>query len=140
MKQTTDTSHSTELNSGAADSDAFDVNDREAPQADEYGPKRSADVIPFRQSPKDRLPCPFFGSPPLASLYHTKRADSARQRAEADVPEELAVARQELFAAGLRRGNPAVADVADHNAMTLAWALRYAALGGMNGSPPTGQR
>lgn len=86
-------------------------------------------TAPARVTPFDRLPCPFFGAPPLASLYHTKRADSARQRAEADVPEELAVARQELFAAGLRRGNPAVADVADHNAMTLAWALRYAAVG-----------
>ncbi|MEP6149574.1 MAG: bifunctional DNA primase/polymerase, partial [Nisaea sp.] len=53
----------------------------------------------------------------------------ARQRAQADLPEELADAMQTLVDAGLQRSNPAYEDVADHNAMTLAYALKYAACG-----------
>lgn len=84
-----------------------------------------ASIIPF-----DRLPDQtFFGAPPRASLYHTKRAEAARQRAELAVPDELAEARNALAAAGLQRVNSKVADAADHNAMTLAYALRYAAHG-----------
>ncbi|MES2666103.1 MAG: bifunctional DNA primase/polymerase [Pseudomonadota bacterium] len=115
-----------------ADPDAFDGEDREA-VADEYGPKRSADVIPFRKPPKDRLPVPKtgrpFGHPPLASLYHTERAEAARQRAEEVLPEWLAEAQRVLIDAGLQRGNVMIADTADHNAMTLAYALRYAECG-----------
>ncbi len=76
--------------------------------------------------PHDRLRTNrFFGSPPLKSLYHTERAEAARQRAQAQVPDQLADASQTLIKAGLLRSNPDYADVADHNAMTLAYALRY---------------
>jgi hypothetical protein len=93
-------------------------------------PKRSADVIPMPRKPDDRLPVTsFFGAPPRASLYHTKRADAARQRAIADVPAWLDEARRVLGGAGLKRGNVQIADTADHNAMTLAYALRYADCG-----------
>ncbi len=80
--------------------------------------------------PHDRLPTNrFFGSPPLKSLYHTERAEAARQRAQSEVPDELAEAGQTLLDAGLLRSNPDYADVADHNAMTLAYALRYQTCG-----------
>ncbi len=81
-------------------------------------------------TPFDRLPVvSFFGVPPRASLYHTKRAEAARQRAEINVPEELTQARDVLTAAGLRRADPRYPDVADHNAATLAHALAYVAQG-----------
>lgn len=78
----------------------------------------------------DRLPTRgqgFFGCTPKRSFYHTKRAADARQRAEVEVPEELAEARRVLVGAGLHRRHRAVPDEADHNAMTLAYAHRYAA-------------
>lgn len=80
----------------------------------------------------DRLPThglSFFNMPPKRSFYHTKRAADARQRAEVEVPKELAEARRVLVAAGLHRRHPQVPDEADHNAMTLAYAQRYADLG-----------
>lgn len=80
----------------------------------------------------DRLPTHglgLFNLPPMRSFYHTQRAEAARQRAEVEVPEELADARRVLVAAGLRRHRPQVPDEADHNAMTLAHAQRYADLG-----------
>lgn len=92
-------------------------------------PKSSADVIRIA----DRLPLPRtgwpFGLPPNASFYHTTRAEAARSRAEADCPEWLDEARRVLGGAGLKRGNVQIADTADHNAMTLAYALRYADCG-----------
>ncbi|MDE4063829.1 bifunctional DNA primase/polymerase [Phaeobacter gallaeciensis] len=85
---------------------------------------------PRHDAPHDRLPTEgFFKLPPRKSLYHTERAQAARQRAQADLPEELVDAMQTLVDAGLRRVNPAYEDVADHNAMTLACALKYAACG-----------
>ncbi|UWR04358.1 bifunctional DNA primase/polymerase [Ruegeria conchae] len=95
-----------------------------------------ADIIELdrrRNEPFDRLPTKktgFFESqPPLKSVYHTERAETARQRAAIEASDELAEARQTLVSAGLKRVNPAYADVADHNAMTLAYALRYAECG-----------
>ncbi len=98
------------------------------PQVDEYGPSRSASVVPFKPTPKDRLPG-FWGAPPRLSLYHTERAQSARERAEAKVPAWLADARRILWDGGLRRADTRYADVADHNIMTLACALNYASHG-----------
>lgn len=122
-----------ELYSPEADPNAFDGFDRDESVGQEDHPKPSATVIPFRQPPKDRLPVPKtgrpFGLPPKASLYHTERAAGARQRAEAEVPGWLAAAQRDLIGAGLRRGNVQIADTADHNAMTLAYALRYAECG-----------
>lgn len=99
--------------------------DRDEPEA---GPKRSATVIPFDGLPVPKTGRPF-GLPPKASLYHTQRAEGARQRAEAEVPGWLAEARRVLIRAGVRRGNVQIADTADHNAMTLAYGLRYAECG-----------
>lgn len=107
--------------------DAVSEIDRPEPKAN--GPKRSATVIHIA----DRLPVPKtgrpFGLPPKASLYHTDRAARARQRAESEVPGWLEDARRILIGAGLQRGNVQIADIADHNAMTLAYALRYADCG-----------
>lgn len=76
--------------------------------------------------PLDRLTTEgVFNLPPLKSLYHTERAECARQRAMSELPEELASAQKTLLDAGLRRMNPSYADVADHNAMTLAYAFKY---------------
>lgn len=115
------------------DLDAFDSIDDENPVAAAERPKRSAAVIPFIKPPEDRLPVPqavgYFGHPRKASLYHTQRAEDARERAAADMPEELAEAQKVLIDAGLRRGNVGIADTADHNAMTLAYALRYSECG-----------
>lgn len=114
-----------ELYDPDADPIAFDGDDRETPVTDEYGPKRSADVIPFRQPPDDRLPVhSFFGVPPRLSLYHTERAEAARQRAITYLGSELVDAVVILMTAGLRREK--YAGVFEHNAMTLASALLYA--------------
>jgi hypothetical protein len=104
--------------------DAVSEIDRPEPKAN--GPKRSATVIHIA----DRLPVTsFFGAPPRTSLYHTQRAAGARQRAEEDVPAELAQARAVLTAAGLRRADARYPDAADHNAATLAYALAYVGAG-----------
>ncbi|MDD9706960.1 hypothetical protein PVW53_06660, partial [Seohaeicola sp. SP36] len=80
--------------------------------------------------PHDRLPSKgVFNLPPRNSLYHTKRAQCVRERAQVELLEELTDAMQTLVDGGLRRANEHYADVADHNAMTLAYALRYAACG-----------
>lgn len=80
--------------------------------------------------PLDRLPTKgFFQIPPQKSLYHTERAELARQRARQEVPEEIATAQQILLNAGLNRVNSEYADVADHNLITLAYALKYAECG-----------
>lgn len=109
------------------DSSGSDI-DRDEPIVDTFGQKASATVLPF-----DRLPVPKtgrpFGLPPKASLYHTKRAAAVRAQVEASMPEDLAAARQVLITAGAQRGNVVIADTADHNAMTLAHALRYGACG-----------
>lgn len=82
------------------------------------------------ETPHDRLLTKGpFNIPPRKSLYHTERAQAARQRAETELPEVLAETMQSLFEAGLKRANPAYADVADHNSLTLAYALKYAACG-----------
>lgn len=83
----------------------------------------TADVIPF-----DRLPGNRFAAPRM-SVYNTKRAQNARALAEQQDPEGVAAARNVLFEAGLRRSRTEVADTADHNAMTLASALRLSKLG-----------
>ena len=122
----TDTNPFTAAGIDGHDPDTADCFDRDEPE--EKGPKRSATVIPL-----DRLPLPKsgrpFGLPPKSSLYHTERAARARQRAEAEVPSWLAEARRVLIRAGVRRGNVQIADTADHNAMTLAYGLRYAECG-----------
>lgn len=96
-------------------------------------PRGKVIELATRRAPHDRLPVVrrLFGggAPPKASLYHTQRAEDARQLAETQVPEWLAEARRVLFSAGLRRGHEDAADVADHNAMTLAYALAYAKCG-----------
>ena len=83
----------------------------------------TADVIPF-----DRLPGSRFAAPRM-SVYNTKRAQNARALAEQQDPAGIDSARNVLFEAGLRRYATDVADTADHNVMTLASALRLAALG-----------
>lgn len=99
-------------------------------ELDEAQTSNVVKLEPRHDAPHDRLPTEgFFKLPPRKSLYHTERAQAARQRAQADLPGELADAMQTLVDAGLQRANPAYADVADHNAMTLAYALKYAACG-----------
>ncbi len=107
-----------------------DQTDEETTLADTGADSRGQVIeLATRRASHDRLPAKFFGAPPLPSLYHTQRAEDARQRAEIDVPNELAVAVETLIGAGLRRVNVDHKDVADHNSMTLAYALRYAAYG-----------
>lgn len=80
-------------------------------------------------TPFDRLPVSsFFGAPPRGSMYHTKRAETARQRAQSILPEEhLTKATSALEGKAVRSGK--FADSADHNVMTLAYAYWYASLG-----------
>lgn len=106
--------------------EAGDDNEGVEPQADDYGPKRSATVIPFRKTPIDRLPG-FFGAPPRLSLYHTKRAQDARERAGAGLTDYWPDVSAILSGAGLRRYKDA--GVFEHNALTLASALSMAELG-----------
>jgi hypothetical protein len=83
---------------------------------------------PRKGVPHDRLPTKgIFNLPPGKSLYHTERAQCVRERAQTDLPEELKDAMQTLVNVGMQRSNQDYADVADHNAMTLAFALKYAA-------------
>lgn len=78
----------------------------------------------------DGLPADgFWNRPPMRSLYHTLRAEQTRQAISRDFPEEVGKARKLLIDAGLGRKYPQHADVADHNAMTFALALRYADCG-----------
>ncbi|OOY23439.1 hypothetical protein BMI91_13175 [Thioclava sediminum] len=106
---------------------------------DDWINEHGADVRPrshvadhLRDMPHDPLPVPkgvIFGRPPRASLYHTERAEGARQRAAEELGDELTEAQHLLFEAGVRRVSEHFADTADHNAMTLAYALRYARAG-----------
>lgn len=80
-------------------------------------------AIPF-----DRLPCRFFGAPPKGSLYHTKRAKDARERAQTVLPSEHYL-RAEAALGGLIQRSGRYADSADHNLYTLAYAHWYAAQG-----------
>ncbi|AOZ68591.1 hypothetical protein LPB142_04050 [Rhodobacter xanthinilyticus] len=90
----------------------------------------SRKVVQKPKIPEDRLPLPpgvgAFGLPPKASLYHTERAENARQRAAVEVSDQLDFARETLIRAGLKRVHVDIPDAADHNVMTLAYALRYA--------------
>ncbi|GGO50309.1 Bifunctional DNA primase/polymerase, N-terminal [Roseovarius pacificus] len=91
-----------------------------------------SNVVPLKRDdrPHDRLPVSsFFNRPPLRSPYHTERAKCARQRAANEVSGELEQAQKVLVDAGLKRASPDYADAADHNAITLAYALRYAECG-----------
>lgn len=112
---------------GVSDDPAeVEVGEREDPATR----KRSATVTPKGRKPDDRLTVTsFFCAPPIASLYHTERAEAARERAEGECPEWLAEAQRVLIDAGLKRRHVQIADTADHNAMTLAYALRYADCG-----------
>ncbi|WP_416369690.1 bifunctional DNA primase/polymerase [Tritonibacter mobilis] len=89
----------------------------------EVAAARRGAVTPF-----DRLAvASFFGAPPRGSMYHTKRAESARQRAQSVLPEEhLTKAQQALEGKVVRSGE--YADSADHNVMTLAYSYLYADL------------
>ncbi len=81
---------------------------------------RLGDTTPF-----DRLSGPFFNAPPRGSLYHTQRAQYARQRGAAVVPQSCVEKSQQALNDVLTR-RYAVSDCADHNIMTLAYALHYA--------------
>lgn len=80
-------------------------------------------------TPFDRLPVSsFFGAPPRGSMYHTKRAETARRRAQSILPEgHMTKAKEELADRVTRNGK--YADSADHNVMSLAYTYWYADLG-----------
>ncbi|WP_127900235.1 bifunctional DNA primase/polymerase [Solirhodobacter olei] len=91
-------------------------------QSEAKAPTAGATPIPFDRLPVDKV----FGAPPPCSLYHTRRAADARERAVQALPDRLDQARDVLHAVGGKRVNAAYADVFDHNTMTLAYALEYA--------------
>ncbi len=115
-----------EQNPSADALNPFDLAGQNVPDAETC---ERSNVVSIK-TPHDRLPVKgVFNAPPRKSLYHTERAQVARQRAALEVPEELAAAQQTLLDSGLKRTNTSYADTADHNAMTLAYALRYADCG-----------
>lgn len=92
---------------------------------DQTTAKKQATVAPF-----DRLPPVGEKRIPGNSPYHTARAQDARNNALNYLSvEEVHSAQETLIEAGNKRWHEDIADVADHNALTLAAALRYADLG-----------
>lgn len=85
-------------------------------------------IVPF-----DRLPVnnEFFGRPPKASPYHTKRAELMRQSSIAEMPrDKLNAAIQTLGEEGQFGANPkGYKGVFEHNCLTLTMAQTYADLG-----------
>lgn len=84
-------------------------------------------VVPF-----DRLPVAgYFGLPPKASPYHTKRAETMRQKSIGDLPrDKLETAIQALAQKGQFGVNPkGYKGVFEHNCITLAAAQTYAEYG-----------
>lgn len=84
-------------------------------------------VVPF-----DRLPVAgYFGQPPKASPYHTKRAETMRQKSIGDLPrDKLDAAIQVLAQKGQFGVNPkGYKGVFEHNCITLAAAQTYAEYG-----------
>ena len=109
--------------------------DSAASAADQDNPFKVAgteNVVKFpdkRSIPADRLKTKgFLKQPPFKSLYHTVRAQAARDQSAIDNP-DIADTIRHLIEAGLLRDDESIADVADHNAGTLAYALGYAANG-----------
>ncbi|AZQ66891.1 hypothetical protein EF888_06905 [Silicimonas algicola] len=84
---------------------------------------------PIHAVPFDRLPCKrFFGAPPKASLYHTKRAASMRAacRDPLVIPQKYVEEARAALDGVIKRHAADIADVSDHNLFTLAHALAYA--------------
>ena len=117
-----------------------ETNDRDRPEPGaefDAARNRKGNVIQFAPVPADRLPIPEEARmvgfhqhlPRPRSPYHTARAEQARQHASVSMPVWVEEAQRVLIDAGLRRDNVAIADKADHNAMTLAYALAYASVG-----------
>lgn len=112
----------------AAPDDGEDVEDEgNLESREDATPRRKR---PMGEVPKDRLNVEvLFGAPPRRSLYHTERAQRTRERALAELGSEFDDAANILLAAGGKRSHHLIADSIDHNALTLAYALRYAECG-----------